>query len=60
MLSPTHKTFKPYNELLSFESLPFVTVNVVVVPSVKYIVYVSTKPSAFVSLILDIPFPVSP
>ena len=41
-------------------SLPFVTVKVVVWPFVKVIVYVSTKPSVDVLIILDIPFPVSP
>ena len=40
--------------------LPFVTVKVVVWPFVNVIVYVSIKPSVFVSLILEMPFPVSP
>ena len=44
----------------STPSLPFVTVNCVFVPSVNVIVYVSTKPTVFVFVILEIPLPVSP
>jgi hypothetical protein len=41
-------------------SLPLVTVNVVVFPSVYVIVYVSTNPSFEVSSIALIPFPTAP
>jgi hypothetical protein len=44
----------------SLPSVPLVTVNVVVLPFVKVIVYVSTSPDVPVLVIAEIPFPVSP